>query len=111
MAGTRHQYAPDYAVSTEQVLKGYLEDMGLSTHDLALKCDYSTEAVGKILRGEKRIDQEFANRLESALGLKAYLWLGIEEKYQNWIERQALDGKNEQSPSGQIADAAEVNPI
>ena len=35
MATAKNQYSPDAVIPTEQVLKGYLEDMGLSQHDLA----------------------------------------------------------------------------
>ena len=45
MATANSQYAPDSVVSPEQVLKGYIEDMGISQHDLALKCGYTPEIV------------------------------------------------------------------
>ena len=94
MATAKNQYAPDAVISTEQVLKGYMEDMGLSQHDLAEKCGYSTEFVNKIISGEMRIDQGIANKLEQSLGLKAYIWLGIEQKYQDFLARDALDPKS-----------------
>ncbi len=94
MTTARNQYAPDAVISTEQVLKGYMEDMGLSQRDLAEKCGYSTEFVNKIISGEARIDQGIANQLEQSLGLKAYIWLGIERKYQDSLARGALDQKD-----------------
>ena len=93
MATAKNQYAPDAVISTEQVLKGYMEDIGLSQHDLAEKCGYSAEFVNKIISGEMRIDQGIANKLEQSLGLKAYIWLGIEQKYQDFLARDALDPK------------------
>ena len=91
MATTRNQYAPDAVIPTEQVLKGYIEDLGISQHDLALKCGYTPEIVSKIISGETRIDENIANQLEQSLGLKAYIWLGIERKYQDFLARGASD--------------------
>ena len=93
MATANSQYAPDSVVSPEQVLKGYIEDMGISQHDLALKCGYTPEIVNKIINGETRIDENIANQLEQSLGLKAYIWLGIERKYQDFLARGASDKK------------------
>ena len=70
MATAKNQYSPDAIIPTEQVLKGYLEDMGLSQHDLAEKCGYSTDSINKIISGETRIEPGIATRLEQALGLK-----------------------------------------
>ena len=84
MTKAKNQYAPDHVVSTEQVLKGYIEDMGVSHLDLAKQCGYSPEYVSKIISGETRINEEIANRLEESLGLKAYIWLGIEKKHQDF---------------------------
>ncbi len=91
MATANNQYAPDSAVSPEQVLKGYMEDMGLSQQDLAQICGYTPEMVSKIISGETRINENIANQLEQSLGLKAYIWLGIERKYQDFLARGASD--------------------
>ena len=94
MATAKNQYSPDAIIPTEQVLKGYLEDMGLSQHDLAEKCGYSTDSINKIISGETRIEPGIANRLEQALGLKAYIWLGIEQKYQDSLAHGTQDNKS-----------------
>ena len=62
-------------------LKEYLEVRSMTQADLARETGLSTGRVSELLSGKRRITPHNALRLEKALGLKAYIWLGIQA---NW---------------------------
>ena len=85
----KNRYSPDYRIPPGWVLEEHLEARGISPEEFARRCDRSPEFILKLIAGEAALDEETARRFEKLLGLAAYIWLGIEAKYQNHRGQQA----------------------
>lgn len=65
----------------EMLLEEFMRPLGMSQSELAQKIGYSRRTVGRILRNEKRIDEDLANRLSGVFGNSAEFWLTLQTIY------------------------------
>lgn len=72
---------PDIAIPPGEFLADHLEAMGLSQADLARRVKLPEPTIRGIIEDGKAIDPDMADRLESALGMPADVWLNLENGY------------------------------
>ena len=88
MVKTRDTFTPDYAAAPGAVLREYLQVRELSPAAFAQLCGKPLDVVQGILAGETPVDPDTAQQFERALGLAAYVWLGIEQDYRAHLARE-----------------------
>jgi len=71
-------------------IREYLAERNWKQADLARATGLGTGRVSEILSGKRKVTLHIALRLEKALGLKAYIWVGLQT---NWDLREAKRGK------------------
>ena len=87
MTTSKNRYNPDYRIPPGWLLKEHLEVRGISPAEFAEKCARPTELIEGIIAGKAPLDEATALQFEKFLGLKAYIWLGIESKYRSHRSR------------------------
>ncbi len=76
------------AIPPGESLQEETEFRGISAQTLADSCGKSVDEIKDIFRGAKEITPEFAAALEQVVtGIGAYIWLGLEEDYQETLRR------------------------
>ena len=83
-----NQFKPDYAVPPGWVLEEHLEVLDMSQAEFARRCGCSAELISEIIAGKAPLDADTALQFEKVLGLKAYIWLGIEKDYRLHLARK-----------------------
>lgn len=68
-----------------------LEVRGMSQRELARRIGRPYQVVNEIVRGRKAITAETALQLEAGFGTRAYIWLGLQAKYDLAVARQKLE--------------------
>ena len=68
-----------------------LEVRGMSQRELARRIGRPFQVVNEIVRGRKSITAETALQLEAEFGTRAYIWLGLQSKYDLYVARQKRD--------------------
>jgi HTH-type transcriptional regulator/antitoxin HigA len=81
IAGARREWKPNWAVHPGALLEEHLEARGLSQAEFARLAGLTPKLVSTIIKGANPVTAETALRLERVLGLKAYIWTGIQA---NW---------------------------
>ena len=66
-----------------------LEVRDMSQRELARRIRCPVQVVSEIVRGRKAITAETALQLEAEFGTPAYIWLGLQAKYDRYVARQA----------------------
>jgi HTH-type transcriptional regulator/antitoxin HigA len=87
--GELNTFRPDYAVPPGWVLEEHLEARGWTQAELARRCDRSPKLISQIVAGKAPIEPITALQFENVLGLKAEIWLGLENDFQLHKARQA----------------------
>ena len=77
----RQKWTPNWAVHPGAVLQEHLEARGLSKVEFARLAGLSPEMVSAIISGSSPVTAETANHLERVLGLKAYVWTGMQAEW------------------------------
>ena len=77
----------DWPIPPGEGLQEEAEFRGISTPELAALCGESVENIEAVYRGAREISSEMADKLEKVLGIGAYIWLGLEEGYQETLRR------------------------
>ena len=85
----RQKWMPDWAVHPGAVLQEHLEARGLSQAEFARLAELPPEQVCAIISGSRSITAETASRLERVLGLKAYIWTGMQAEWDRSRNRRA----------------------
>lgn len=75
----------------EFISEVYLEPLNLSGRKLASKLSVSPSTLSRLLKGISGITPEMALRLSKALGRSAESWLLMQNHYDLWQARQAVD--------------------
>lgn len=70
-----------------------LEVRGMSQRELARRIGRPFQVVNEIVRGRKSITAETALQLEAEFGTRAYIWLGLQSKYDLYVARQKRDAE------------------
>ena len=82
-------FNPDYVVPPGLVLEEHLEARALSVVEFSVRCGRSPDFIKKIISGDAPLDHDTALRFEKELGLAAYIWMKIEDRYQEKRLRHA----------------------
>lgn len=77
-----NQYIPDYIVTPGDVLKEYLDILGISQVELSEVTGITKTTIRKIIKGEAPITKAVAIKLEKALERPAHFWMNLEKQYQ-----------------------------
>jgi addiction module HigA family antidote len=77
----RRRFVPDYEISPGEILREYLEALGMSVNELAGAAEIPIPTVHAILLGEARITSEVATRLGCVLGRPAHFRQNLERLY------------------------------
>jgi HTH-type transcriptional regulator/antitoxin HigA len=72
---------PNWAIHPGAILQEHLETRGLSQAEFARLAGLSPELVSGIVSGRDPITAETASQLERVLGLKAYVWTGMQAEW------------------------------
>lgn len=81
----------DYEViePTGSIIKEYLEERGISQKELAVRMNTSEKHISNVLKGNCRLTEEFALKLEKIItGVPATYWLNYESKYRECLARE-----------------------
>lgn len=106
MTTLMNQYMPDYAVPVGWVLADRLEAQGMSQAEFARRCGRSPKLVSEIIAGNAPVEPKTALQFEKVLGIDASIWLGLENDYRLFQERES-----EARQSEKIASWAKQFPI
>ena len=68
-----------------------LEVRGMSQRELARRIGRPYQVVNEIVRGRKAITAETALQLEAEFGTRAYIWLGLQAKYDLAVAKRKLE--------------------
>jgi HTH-type transcriptional regulator / antitoxin HigA len=82
----RQKWMPNWAVHPGAVLNEHLEARRLSQEDFAQQTGLSPELISAIAGEREPVTAETAARFERVLGLKAYIWTGMQVQ---WDRHQA----------------------
>ena len=85
-------FTPNYLVPPGDIIKDFLEFLGMTSDDLANKTGISKETIKRILDGENPVTYKIALKLENVLGAPAHFWERLEGQYQ---ENKIRLGKGE----------------
>ena len=80
----------DYASHPGSLLAEELEVRAMSQRELARRIGRPYQVVNEIVRGRKSITPETALQLEAEFGTRAYIWLGLQAKYDLAAAKQKL---------------------
>lgn len=75
----------------EFIREVYLEPFGLSSRQLAEKLGVSPSTLSRVIKGVSGISPEMALRLSKALGRSPESWLTMQDQFDLWRARRALD--------------------
>jgi addiction module HigA family antidote len=75
----------------EFIAEVYLDPSGMSGRELAGKLGVTPSTLQRLLRGSHGVSPEMALRLSVVLGRSAESWLALQDAYDLWQARQALD--------------------
>jgi len=78
----RNGWAPDWATHPGEHLAEYLEARGWSQAEFARLADLTPKLVSEIINGKNPVTPDTAIKLERVLGLKDYIWLGLQRDWE-----------------------------
>lgn len=79
----------NFLVPTGSIIKEYLEEYGITQKELAERIDSSEKHISNVLKGNNRVTEEFALKLEKVLtNVPASYWLNYEAKYREQLARE-----------------------
>lgn len=86
---TKDGLIPDWAMHPGEHLEEYLESLDLSQAEFSRLSGLSTKLVSTLISGNNPVTAETALKLEKVLGLKAYVWTGIQASWDLYQAREA----------------------
>jgi HTH-type transcriptional regulator/antitoxin HigA len=89
VATQRQEWTPNWAVHPGAILQEHLDTRGFSQADFARLAGLTPKLISTIIKGTNPISAETAIRLERVLGLKAYVWTGIQARWDLFQARGA----------------------
>lgn len=97
MAEEKNGWAPDWATHPGEHLAEYLDVRGWSQAEFARLADLTPKLVSEIINGKNPVTPETAIKLERVLGLKDYIWLGLQRDWDLYqARRRAMELAPEQ---------------
>lgn len=86
-----YKFEPDYATHTGELLADCLDELKITSAELAIKMGCRTEIVDSILIGESPITVEIAIMIENSLSIPANIWINAQAGYDKFYEQQRTD--------------------
>lgn len=78
-----------FLVPTGSIIREYLEEYDITQKELAERINSSEKHISNVLKGNCRLTEEFALKLEKVLtGVPASYWLNYEAKYREQVARE-----------------------
>lgn len=78
-----------FIVPTGFIIKEYIEDVGISQKELAVRIGVSEKHISNVFNGKCRLTEELALKLEKVIrAVPASYWLNYESKYREFIARK-----------------------
>lgn len=82
----------NYFISTGNIIKEYLDELGISQKELSERIGISEKHISNVLKGKSRLTEKFALKLEYIFkDIPASYWLNIESKYREYLARVESD--------------------
>ncbi len=78
---TRKEIHSDLAVPPGEFLGEVMSTLGITEYEVARHVGLSVAELGQIFKGSKVITRATATQLETAVGVPANIWLGLECEY------------------------------
>lgn len=79
----------NFLVPTGSIIKEYLDEYGITQKELAERIGSSEKHISNVLKGNNRLTEEFALKLEKVLtNVPASYWLNYEAKYREQLARE-----------------------
>jgi len=75
----------------EFIREVYLEPLGISYHTVAAKLKVAPSTFNRLIKGQSNISSEMALRLSKTLGRSPESWLIMQNNYNLWPARQAIN--------------------
>lgn len=82
------EFRPNWATHPGDHLREYLDIHDMSAGALAHVTGLPVSYVENVLARRERVNELAAQKLESAFGLKAYIWLGLQRGYDEHKSRR-----------------------
>jgi len=82
-------YFPNYVSPPGETLAEVLEDRGMSQAELARRTGLAKKTINEIIKGKAPITPGTALKLERVLGVPASFWNAREQRYREFLARQA----------------------
>ena len=79
----------DLPIPPGENLAEELEARGMTPQELANALDLADHFVAEIIRGERPITDDIAIGLETAFGISAGFWTGLEANYRETLARRS----------------------
>lgn len=87
MANSKNTFIPDYVVAPGDIAKEQIDWLGWSVEEVAVKCDLPLETIKGVIGGTTAVTKLIARRFDKVLGVKAYMWLRLEQMYQGGLDQ------------------------
>lgn len=78
----RRNYIPYVATHVGEHIFDEMEAREMTQKELAKALDIQPSYLNEIIKGKRNINAEIAVKLEKVWGIKAYMWLGLQAKYE-----------------------------
>ncbi|GLZ14007.1 hypothetical protein Acsp04_42420 [Actinomadura sp. NBRC 104425] len=78
---------PDYAVPPGETIREFLDELGMSQRQLAVRLGLTAKHVNQLIQGLVPLSPEVAQRLELVTGMSARMWNRLEADYQSARQR------------------------
>src|SRR5690606_6514910 len=81
----------EFIVHTGSIIKEYLDEIGMSQKECAMRLGVSEKHFSNLLNGKNRLTEEVAIKLESIIHeVPASYWLNYESKYREHLKREEI---------------------
>ena len=88
------------AIPPGRTIQEAIEARPMTPTELASRLGVTEKRVSKLLSGKVELTADVASKLESALGMSARFWLGLEAEYRQDLKRvKAENRKNKKATS------------
>lgn len=72
----------DFIIHPGVTVKEKLEDIGITTNELAMKTNFTLDYINGVINEEENITPEFAKVLEKVTDVSSTFWLNLQDNYE-----------------------------
>ena len=91
-----NEYNAIYAFHPGYYVAEFTEELGIKTHELALRLGLSPRIVTLIINGKERITSDISHKLSAMTGISAELWLVLQAEYDNNMQHINQEQRREE---------------